>query len=214
MKKYISVFVVLFLVAIGTLPVSATVSQSNRREQVLAPIRLYQKGDLDGDGMITAADARLCLRAAAGLEQLNEQQLQAADLSGNGTLVSSSARFILRTSVGLEQLNSDIIRPDRDTLVVGPFLTSDDGMNKWKCSVSPVLPVAVVQQSEYEIATPVVSGSSVVQTFHINLKSYGTFTFVFELTDSQTDEVLQKYTLIVQRGKMEDFPVIVENILN
>ncbi len=208
MKKYISVFVVLFLVAIGTLPVSATVSQSNLREQVLAPIRLYQKGDLDGDGMITAADARLCLRAAAGLEQLNEQQLQAADLSGNGTLVSSSARFILRTSVGLEQINSAIVRSETNALIVGPFVVTDSDRYMWKCSVSPL------ESFLCEISELDKDGSSGLQKFHINLKTYGTFTFVFKLICSETGEELKQYILTVQRSKLEDFPVIVENILN
>ena len=38
------------------------------------------KGDVDGDGEITASDARLCLRAAVGLEELTKEQWAAAGL--------------------------------------------------------------------------------------------------------------------------------------
>ena len=60
-------------------------------------------GDLDGDGEVTAADARLALRAAVGLEILNEEQKKAADMDGDGEVTAADARLILRTAVGLEE---------------------------------------------------------------------------------------------------------------
>ncbi|MBR3954159.1 MAG: hypothetical protein IKJ63_01635 [Clostridia bacterium] len=62
-------------------------------------------GDVDGDGEITAGDARLALRAAVGLENLNEVQMIDADIDKNGEITSSDARSILRASVGLETLS-------------------------------------------------------------------------------------------------------------
>jgi len=59
-------------------------------------------GDLDGDGKVTAADARLALRAAVGLEILTDDQKKAADLDGNGKITAADARLILRKAVGLE----------------------------------------------------------------------------------------------------------------
>ena len=60
-------------------------------------------GDLDGDGKVTAADARLALRAAVGLEILNEEQIKAADMDGDGGITAADARLILRTAVGLDE---------------------------------------------------------------------------------------------------------------
>lgn len=59
-------------------------------------------GDLDGDGVVTSADARLALRAAVGLELLTDEQKKAADMDGDGEITSADARLILRKAVGLE----------------------------------------------------------------------------------------------------------------
>lgn len=61
-------------------------------------------GDVDGDGSITAADARLALRASVGLETLTEAQKAAADVDHDGSVTAADARLILRASVGLETL--------------------------------------------------------------------------------------------------------------
>ena len=57
------------------------------------------KGDADGDGKITAADARLILRAAVGLEEVS---LERGDMDGDGKITAADAREVLRDSVGLE----------------------------------------------------------------------------------------------------------------
>ena len=61
-------------------------------------------GDVDGKDGIKAADARLALRAAVGLEALTQEQFTAADIDCSGDIKSSDARSILRAAVGLEQL--------------------------------------------------------------------------------------------------------------
>ena len=53
-------------------------------------------GDIDGDGKVTAADARLALRAAVGLELLDEEQMKYADVDGDGKLTAADARAILQ----------------------------------------------------------------------------------------------------------------------
>lgn len=60
-------------------------------------------GDIDGNGSVTAADARLALRTSVGLENYdkNSAYYKAADVNGQG-ITSSDARLILRASVGLE----------------------------------------------------------------------------------------------------------------
>ena len=59
------------LFGITVLPVSA-------EELLIAmkPVMSYRPGDLDGDGSISTADARLCLRSAVGLQQLPDGDLQ------------------------------------------------------------------------------------------------------------------------------------------
>ena len=62
-----------------------------------APVLL---GDVDGDGKITAADARLILRAAVGLEEVS---LESGDVDGDGKITATDARKVLRDSVGLNE---------------------------------------------------------------------------------------------------------------
>ena len=61
-------------------------------------------GDVDGDGNVTSADARLALRASVNLEQLTRAQKLAADVDLDGKITAADARLILRASVGLEDL--------------------------------------------------------------------------------------------------------------
>lgn len=63
-------------------------------------------GDVNGDGEITASDARLALRASVNLEKLTDEQFKAADVDFNGVITASDARMTLRASVNLETLHS------------------------------------------------------------------------------------------------------------
>ncbi len=65
----------------------------------------FMKGDVDGNGKVESADARLALRASVGLDTLNDVQQKAADVDGTVGVSSSDARLILRVSVGLEAFN-------------------------------------------------------------------------------------------------------------
>lgn len=60
------------------------------------------KGDVDLDGIVTAADARIILRVSAGLEALTGQALLNADIDGDGKITAADARLALRISAGLE----------------------------------------------------------------------------------------------------------------
>lgn len=64
----------------------------------------YTLGDVNGDNSVTAADARLALRASVGLENLEGAALKAADADKNNEITAADARLILRASVGLEEL--------------------------------------------------------------------------------------------------------------
>lgn len=59
-------------------------------------------GDANGDGNITALDARLALRISAKLETVDESVLKAADIDGNGNVTAVDARIILRFSTKLD----------------------------------------------------------------------------------------------------------------
>ncbi|MCL2512636.1 MAG: DUF5050 domain-containing protein [Oscillospiraceae bacterium] len=58
-------------------------------------------GDVDGDGEVGAADARMILRHVAKLELLNPEQMKRADVNGNGEIDASAARQVLRFTAKL-----------------------------------------------------------------------------------------------------------------
>ncbi len=62
----------------------------------------YLKGDVDGDGKKTAADARKTLRAAAKLETLSETAAYAADVNNDGDITAADAQKILNDVAGVK----------------------------------------------------------------------------------------------------------------
>ncbi|NMP36786.1 MAG: leucine-rich repeat protein [Clostridiales bacterium] len=62
----------------------------------------YIKGDLDGNGLVTAADARLALRVATKLETIDADGFAAGDLNSDGIITAQEARTILRVATKLE----------------------------------------------------------------------------------------------------------------
>ncbi len=64
----------------------------------------YKLGDVDSNDKVDATDARLALRAAVGLDQLNDSQAKAADVDKNAKVDATDARLILRVAVGLDKL--------------------------------------------------------------------------------------------------------------
>lgn len=62
----------------------------------------FVKGDVNGNGKITAADARQTLRAAAKLETLDERAEFAADVNNDGKITATDAREILNRSAEVD----------------------------------------------------------------------------------------------------------------
>lgn len=59
-------------------------------------------GDFNGDGKVTAADARKILRASAGLEDMTADEKMRADVNSDGKVTASDARDALRESANLD----------------------------------------------------------------------------------------------------------------
>lgn len=60
------------------------------------------RGDVDADGRITSADARLALRYSSGLETYTSRQGVLADYDMDGYITAADARTILRIAAHLE----------------------------------------------------------------------------------------------------------------
>lgn len=68
--------------------------------------RFTLRGDVDGDGAVRAADARLLLRYTAGLEYFMPEQTGVADANFDGLVTASDARSILRAVAEVESIEA------------------------------------------------------------------------------------------------------------
>lgn len=73
-------------------------------ERTVLEYTLVVLGDTDCDGKVTASDARLALRIAAGLDKASDAVLSACDANSDGDVTANDARAILRAASGLEAL--------------------------------------------------------------------------------------------------------------
>ena len=75
-------------------------------------------GDVNADGYIDSADARLILRHAAGTVELTDEQLLAADVTGNGVVNAKDAdalwELICRADEHSSSLNGDVSEPESE----------------------------------------------------------------------------------------------------
>lgn len=81
----------------------STIEILNNVGNVTAEYTVLVAMDINGDGRISAADARLLLRVSARLETLNGVYGMAANTNSDGRITSFDARKILRVSAKLEK---------------------------------------------------------------------------------------------------------------
>ena len=62
-------------------------------------------GDLDGDGVVNAADARRALQTAAGLRDISDALFPQADVNSDGRIDATDARLILQAAAGLREFS-------------------------------------------------------------------------------------------------------------
>ena len=86
-------------------PIAKIAKGTDKDVTVYGKVFKYSWGDVDFDGKVTSADARLILRYAVKLEEFTPEMLAWADLdahSAEHTITAADARLALRMSVKLE----------------------------------------------------------------------------------------------------------------
>ena len=83
---------------------TCTVCKTTVTEEIPA-LAQHKKGDVDLDGTVSVADARLALRAAVGLDTLSDEKYFVADVDGQDGISVADARLILRVAVGLDKFD-------------------------------------------------------------------------------------------------------------
>ena len=144
MKKIIAVILSIFLFVSCCLTVCGANKKINFEDNFVVDT---STGDVNLDGKITSADARLCLRTAALLEMLTDKQKEAADVFGTGDIDASCARKILRVAAGLENMNIVVhIEPDKKVIVL-----PENGAQTtiWKCFYDQIFTVQAEKKGYY-----------------------------------------------------------------
>ena len=113
MKRILSALLALLILTCVLAPAVFAAPGDEEKEDAPA---VY--GDVDGDGEVTAADARLVLRAAVELEPIEEDDpvFYFVDIDADGALTAADARLVLRAAVELEDL-ADYYPLDEETAV-------------------------------------------------------------------------------------------------
>lgn len=71
-------------------------------------------GDVDSDGDVTSSDARIILRAVAGLEKLENEYFVAADVNCDGKVTAQDARSTLRVAALLDYFDATYKNSNRE----------------------------------------------------------------------------------------------------
>lgn len=95
---------------------------------------VYTLGDYNGDGKVSAADARDVLRAAAKLENTVESKIFIADIDTDGRLTAGDARRILRVGAKVESLNVITVELSKNEVFETPVMTNNV-MYQWVCDM-------------------------------------------------------------------------------
>lgn len=89
---------------IGKYPVTVVCGEFTAEfEYIVAKRNEIRIGDVNFDGKVNSADARLALRASAKLEDLSAEAMLAADVDLDNKVEAADARKILRVAAGLDK---------------------------------------------------------------------------------------------------------------
>lgn len=67
-------------------------------------------GDVNGDGYLTSADARLALRFSAGMDKPTVQQKSLSDMNGDGSVTVADVKLIMASALDLESYEEGLLR--------------------------------------------------------------------------------------------------------
>lgn len=168
----------------------------NLNETTLRAFADQRTGDVDGDGRITAADARLCLRVSAQLEEIEFTQSISADIDGNGRITSADARKILRFSASLDTPDTMSYELSLSGwgFIIGPMKSTGSGRYYWQCEVDAE---GLTFTEESVDNTEGKDGASPEYFFVFTAEKTGNYTVTFTLTDSKQAEIIDTFSINV-----------------
>lgn len=174
--------------------------RSENPQRALYTQMTLRRGDVTGDGLLTAGDARLALRYAAALEGFSMFQCDAGDLDGDDYVTSSDARQILRAAADLETIGDAVINATTDWgVVIGPLQTAGSGQYTWECSIDKN--GLTMEQFWFNPSEEFSPGDPVQQFFAFTPGQAGEYTLTFRFGNSWSEPERDSFRVIVQVEK-------------
>ncbi|MCD7775071.1 MAG: protease inhibitor I42 family protein [Clostridiales bacterium] len=169
---------------------------------------IYRPGDVNLDSKISAADARLALRASAKLDELDELQLGAAlVVSGtDGNITASCARQILRVAADLDTFETQIFAVRiGSTLELYPLENAADGGYLWTYTITPVDEDAsedgiIVTHDYTELPSTYATGYSADDIFSFTGVAEGTYRVDMKLSRSWEEDAIDEFSFEIYCG--------------
>lgn len=167
-------------------------------------LNVYVIGDLNSDGNVTSADARLALRKSAKFIDKEISNEQYADVNHDGELNAADARLILRVASQTDHFSfPSLTLWLNQQYKIGPVLSASDGGYLWRCTVSEESAIEVTETIEPSVDNTgkepdeIIIGAHAYQTFTIKPLEQGTFKVHFELIRPWETEPIQEFSFTV-----------------
>lgn len=159
-------------------------------DRVSDEIPICLMGDVNCDGKVSAADARLVLRHSANLTFLDGYAFFAADVDCDTGISAADARLILRASAQIDKISIPPIEMKvGDVVEIGPLKNAGSGLYNWSCTVfdgngsADADGLSVSMTSRYPEDEELVPGTPVNQIFALTAENKGKYTLSFALSE-------------------------------
>lgn len=166
-------------------------------ENTFSVFATVRTGDVNGDGNISAIDARLCLQFAANMQfDMHTQQEKAADVNSDGKISTIDARTILQMVAG--NMNKDTVVTTKSDwgVIIGPLQSSGSTQYSWKCE-KDIDGLNVGQKNFIVSDDPEIIGGPVNQYFIFTPEKTGTYEVALKYSNAVQTEVLDEFNVII-----------------
>jgi hypothetical protein len=212
MKKIISMILCVVLMSLCVIPVVARSNDkgtadlvlggldyliSTESEKVLSSAAVTRKGDVNFDGKMTAADARLCLQAVASpsLGYALLPQGKASDVNNDGKVSAVDARIMLQDVAGIAEIVTYAQAEKGGSLVVGPLRSSGSTAYYWQCDVDKS--GLNFFDRIFDDSTTETIGGLINQYFVFTPDAKGTYTINFKLANANQTEIIDEFSCVL-----------------
>lgn len=155
-------------------------------------------GDVNCDGSVNAADARIVLRISAKLEKAGGWlELEAADCNGKTGVTAADARKILRVAAKTETMTPTTIELETgEEYEIGPLENAGSGSYNWVCTLSDEAGMTVSESVTPPKYSEINPGTPFEHHFTLKANTTGTYTAHFELLCPWNKDIADSFDLV------------------